>query len=290
MSGFLKAVAVGLVVGTACLFCPVMTAATGTDGDEEPPEEIPRYYQQLQEYKETSSEPGPMLFEYIVEPGDCLSQIAERFGTDVYTLVGLNEIANPHLIHPGQVLEILTVIGSVHDVSEGDTVTSIAVLYGVDEETIIEANRLSSESVLERGERVIVPGGFAARGGQQAGIVFDWPLQGRFTSGYGWRNGKFHYGIDIAAPLGTPFYAAAGGTVTHASYRGSYGIMIEVDHGAGYRTRYGHASSTAVAVGQAVKRGQLLGYIGVTGNTTGPHLHFEVHRNGEKINPLQFLY
>lgn len=295
MSGLLKAVTVVLVVGMACFCNPEEAAAAGdVEGEGDPSGEVPRYYLQLQEYSTGSnvedSEPVPMLLEYIVEPGDCLSYIADRFGTDVGTLVRLNEITNPHLIHPGEPLEILTVVGSVHDVADGETVSSIAELYGVEEEVIVAANNIDSE-LLERGERVIIPGGTITRGGQyDAGIGFGWPLQGVLTSGYSWRNGKFHYGIDLAVPLNTPFYASAGGKVTRAGYLGSYGMMVDVDHGWGFLTRYAHAGKVVVSVGQQVTKGQILGYVGLTGNTTGPHLHFELHRYGEKLNPLHFIY
>jgi len=229
-----------------------------------------------------------MLLEYTVERGDYLFAIAARFDTDVATLVRLNRITNPHLIYPGQKLELLTTVGSVHDVQEGDTVSSIAELYGVKEEVIIAANNLGSKPHLIRGERVIVPGGVPNRGRRQQ-ISLSWPLRGVFTSGYGWRNGLFHYGIDIAAPLGAPIYAAADGKVTYAGFLGDYGFMVEVDHGGGYATRYAHAGGLAVSAGQQVSRGQVLASIGVTGNTTGPHLHFEVLLNGVKLNPLDFL-
>lgn len=292
MSGLLKAAAVSLILGMACFGFVEKASAMDLDdeGDAESGE-VPLYYLQLQDFVAAQSEVGeelkPKILEYIVEPTDCLYTIAARFGTDVNTLVQLNQILNPDLIHPGDRLEILTVVGCVHDVTEGDTVAAIAAAYGVDQTTIIQANELSDPSALARGERIIVPGGITARSSPR--ISFSWPLRGRLTSGYGWRNGKFHYGIDIAAAYGTAFRAAAGGRVVCTGYRGSYGMMIEVDHGGGYLTRYGHASRAAVAVGQQVVPGQVLGHVGMTGNTTGPHLHFEIHDSGERVNPLKYL-
>ena len=292
MSALLKTVTATLIAGLAC-FClgAKVSALELKEGDGESGE-LPVYYLQLQDFAAERSRIEevcrPRIFEYTVEPMDCLYNIAARFGTDVETLVRLNNIANPGLIHPGDRLEILTVVGCVHDVEEGDTVAAIAVAYGVDETTIREANKLGEIPVLPRGERVIVPGGIAARSSLR--ISFCWPVRGRLTSGYGWRDGKFHYGIDIAAPYGTAFRASAGGRVTHTGYRGSYGIMIELDHGGGCLTRYAHASQAVVSVGQLVSAGQLLGYIGLTGNTTGPHLHFEIHADGEKVDPLNYLH
>lgn len=290
MSGLLKAATVALIVGLACFGHVEKASASELEEDGESGE-VPLYYLQLQDFTAAKSceeeALKPKILEYIVEPMDCLYTIAARFGTDVDTLVRLNDIVNPALIHPGDRLEILTVVGCIHDVKEGDTVEAIAAAYGVDETTILQANEISDPAALPRGERVIVPGGVDSRGSQR--VSFHWPVQGRLTSGYGWRNGKFHYGIDIAVAYGTAFHAAAGGRVTHAGYRGSYGIMIEVNHGGGYLTRYGHACKTAVSAGQQVSPGQTLGYIGLTGNTTGPHLHFEIHAAGENVNPLKYL-
>lgn len=288
MSGFTKAVTVALILGLTCFgFAEKVSAADREDAEE--PGEVPLYYLQLQHFTASLEEKAnrPKILEYTVQPGDCLYTIAAQFGTDIVTLIHLNNINEPGLIHPGDCLEILTVIGCVHDVKEGDTVNTIAASYGVEETAILQANEISAPSDLPRGERVIVPGGIVSRGLPQP--VFRWPLKGTLTSGYGWRQGKFHHGIDLAAAYGTPFRAAAGGRVSCTGYRGSYGIMIEVDHGAGYRTRYGHACKAAVSTGQQVEVGQILGYVGLTGNTTGPHLHFEIHAAGEKVNPLRFL-
>lgn len=265
-----------LFLGAVLLGIPVGAASEGGAG-------LPLYLVQLQEYTAARE---PRLFTYQIRPGDTLYSIALEFGTDIETLAGLNNIGNPHLIFAGETIEVLTLVGSVHRVAEGETVEKIAELYGVEAEAILEANRLSGDRLLPRGERIIVPGGRLSRSGT---VVFSWPLQGRLTSGYGWRNGKFHYGIDIGAPHGTPFYAAADGRVSKAQYWGSYGLMVELDHGYGWSSRYGHASKLAVTPGQRVSSGQVIGYIGVTGNTTGPHLHFEILKDGQKINPQSQL-
>lgn len=123
-----------------------------------------------------------------------------------------------------------------------------------------------------------------------------WPIvSGWLTSGFGPRadpmtgEGENHSGIDISADRGTPVRATADGTVQFAGYNGGYGNSILVDHGFGISTRYGHLSGYAISVGQTVKRGQVLGYVGSTGHTTGPHLHYEILLNGEPVNPLRFL-
>lgn len=115
-----------------------------------------------------------------------------------------------------------------------------------------------------------------------------WPTSGVLTSPYGWRWGAMHRGIDIGAPSGTPIYAAASGTVFFAGWMGGYGLLTLIDHGDGRVTAYAHQSSL-VAMGGSVGRGQLIGYVGSTGDSTGPHLHFELRVNGSAVDPLPFL-
>ncbi|MBN1459840.1 MAG: M23 family metallopeptidase [Armatimonadetes bacterium] len=124
---------------------------------------------------------------------------------------------------------------------------------------------------------------------------FITPVQGRISSPYGYRRHpiykvrKFHTGIDIAAPHGTPIRAAGPGTVVHAKRWGGYGNCIIVDHGGGLATLYGHCSKLAVTKGQKVTQNQVIGYIGSTGLSTGPHLHFEVRKDGRHVNPKSYL-
>jgi murein DD-endopeptidase MepM/ murein hydrolase activator NlpD len=118
-----------------------------------------------------------------------------------------------------------------------------------------------------------------------------WPSQGTFTSGYGWRWGRMHRGIDIANNVGTPIVAAARGRVSFSGWHdGGYGYFVEITHDDGSRTRYGHNSTLLVREGQQVEQGQVISQMGSTGRSTGPHLHFEVLPAGEgAMNPLQFL-
>ncbi|MCL5046412.1 MAG: peptidoglycan DD-metalloendopeptidase family protein, partial [Actinobacteria bacterium] len=119
---------------------------------------------------------------------------------------------------------------------------------------------------------------------------FVLPLAGEFTSGYGPRWGEFHRGIDIAAPEGTPVVASDSGTVIEADWKGRYGKAIMIDHGEGrVVTLYGHLRGFAVDVGDAVKKGQVIGYEGNTGYSTGPHVHFEIQINGRAVNPTAYF-
>jgi murein DD-endopeptidase MepM/ murein hydrolase activator NlpD len=118
---------------------------------------------------------------------------------------------------------------------------------------------------------------------------FIWPVNGFVVSGFGMRWGRMHEGIDIAASSGTPIWAAAAGTVIHAGWLGGYGNLVVVDHGNGLATAYAHASAILVSVGQHVGQGETIALVGTTGNSTGPHLHFEVRVNGVAVDPLLYL-
>jgi murein DD-endopeptidase MepM/ murein hydrolase activator NlpD len=121
-----------------------------------------------------------------------------------------------------------------------------------------------------------------------------WPVAGKFSSGFGYRTSlsgskRFHSGVDLYAPSGTPIYSCESGQVIKAEYHGGYGYSILIYHGGGFATFYAHLSGFAVSVGQNVSRGQIIGYVGTTGYTTGPHLHLEVRVNGAAQDPMNYL-
>jgi septal ring factor EnvC (AmiA/AmiB activator) len=116
-----------------------------------------------------------------------------------------------------------------------------------------------------------------------------WPVNGVLTSPFGWRWGRMHNGIDIGASTGTAIKAADGGYVFYAGWMGGYGNVVLIDHGGGMTTLYAHQSQIQASVGQTVARGQVVGLVGSTGQSTGPHLHFEVRINGAAVNPLSYL-
>ena len=121
------------------------------------------------------------------------------------------------------------------------------------------------------------------------------PVQGWFMSGFGYRLDPFtgiikmHEGLDIAAPVGTPIVAPADGSVLAADEKPGFGITIEIDHGTGLRTFFAHLQRVTVEPGAAVKRGDIIGYVGLTGKTTGPHVHYEVRRDGQATNPMNYI-
>ena len=122
-----------------------------------------------------------------------------------------------------------------------------------------------------------------------------WPTEGDITSRFGWRQSPFGYGsdwhpgVDIATAMGTPIHATAAGVVTNAGWYGGYGRYVEIDHGDGYVTAYGHHSAIAVATGQHVNKGDVIAYVGNSGMSTGPHVHYEVRVNGREVNPMSFM-
>ena len=136
-------------------------------------------------------------------------------------------------------------------------------------------------------------GGSSARRYDGVSLPAGMPLaSARLTSAFGYRyhpvSGRYrrHAGIDLAAPRGTPIMATSDGVVMAAGWMGGYGIAVRLDHGAGTETRYAHMSRAAVSPGDSVQRGQVIGYVGSTGRSTGPHLHYEIRKAGRAVNPM----
>ncbi|MBV9263361.1 MAG: peptidoglycan DD-metalloendopeptidase family protein [Candidatus Eremiobacteraeota bacterium] len=168
-------------------------------------------------------------------------------------------------------------------------------------EDLSAAEEAQLESLIMEREREIaaqrraagIAGGVESEG---AAGSFSWPVTGTITSPFGWRSNpfggspEFHQGLDIAAPTGTTVTAAASGTVIMAQWYGGYGNYILIDHGGGYSTGYGHLSAIFVSNGQSVARGQAIGAVGSTGQSTGPHLHFEVRIAGKPVDPAPRLH
>jgi murein DD-endopeptidase MepM/ murein hydrolase activator NlpD len=131
-------------------------------------------------------------------------------------------------------------------------------------------------------------------GVDRMGDGFLRPLHGPISSRFGWRSisvggNRFHGGIDIVADLGTPVVAARGGVVVRAGWGGVYGLYVALDHGGGWETRYAHLSRIDVVVGERLRQGAVVGLVGSTGASTGPHLHFEIRHEGRALDPLAYL-
>jgi LysM repeat protein len=230
---------------------------------------------------------------YTVIDGDNLESIARKFSIDVDTLLGANPELSRDVIYPDQQLVVLTEKGILHTIREGQTLWSLARQYGIDWQRIQSANPELSADGLLPGQKILVPGAKAryddnvSRGNWEPG--FRWPTQGSISSPFGYRWGRLHAGIDIAADTGNPIYTAQGGRVVFAGWKGGYGLAVIVDHGRGWETLYGHADEIYVSYGQIIQSGQCIGAVGNTGYSTGPHLHFEVLYQGVPINPMKYL-
>ena len=259
---------------------------------------------------------------YVVQPGDTVFDIAARFGLSPNTIVWSNReglMDAPWLIQQGLELFVLPVDGVYHTVRAGETVAEVAVEYGVEPADLYnEWNDLDEGEQLREGQLLVVPGGqgeevawqppptYPAPGpsGYSYGICSGVAVTGPGANGWfvlptgsprvsGWyfrdpRN-PGHIGLDYACRLGDPIYASDNGVITIAGWNGGYGIMVELNHGNSFVTRYGHFDSIAVGCGQQVYQGQLLGYCGSTGMSTGPHLHFEIRHNGVPQDPQAYL-
>ncbi len=245
------------------------------------------------------------IVKYRVQAGDRVSDIAQEFDLTPETIMWANTQLedDPDRLTIGEVLTILPVNGVYHTVATGETIQSIAKKHSADPDAILgfELNQLSVGETLPIGQALIVPGGkkpivqkqvrayrcaipqIAARG---TGNFFCWPVSGVITQEY-W---AFHQGIDVGAPIGAPVKAADSGFVAFAGWDNTgFGRMILIDHGNGYTTLYGHLDRFAVAVGDSVKKGQLIGRVGNTGRSTGPHLDFRIRQGGVWRNPFGFL-
>jgi LysM repeat protein len=258
--------------------------------------------------------------QYVVQQGDTLSDIADKFGISIATILWENKLTVHDFIQPGQTLSILPTSGITYKVKSGDTIAKIAADNGVDPNDIKSWNNISDDTVIALGQSLIIPGGKIApppapkpkpKAIASPLKVFTrppdavdsgdtdmvWPTTSHIiTQPYGiWSrvDHGIHTGVDLGAPTGTPIFAADDGIVTHSgcgkSCATGYGYYVDIDHGNGITTRYGHTSARFVAVGEQVHRGETIALMGSTGHSTGPHLHFEVRVNGHYTNPLPYI-
>jgi murein DD-endopeptidase MepM/ murein hydrolase activator NlpD len=261
---------------------------------------------------------------YTVQQGDTIFGIAAKFNLKPETILWGNPelVDSLNLLRPGKVLNILPIEGALRVVQTGDTLENIAETFHSTPEAIVAfvGNDLDPENpVLTPGQNIVIPDGWrdtiqwqlpvasrnTTRGpgasgepgscagplsGPTGGFNFIWPANNRYLSGWDY-NPNTHPGLDIAAGLGAPIYASETGVVVFSglSIRG-YGNLVIIDHGNGWQTAYAHLSQIYFGCGQAIAQGVVLGLAGSTGNSTGPHLHYEM-RSSEygRVNPWQFL-
>lgn len=231
---------------------------------------------------------------YEVREGDTLSQIADMFNVSVNTIRWANDFDGP--IRPGQTLIILPVTGVKHIVKYGGTIEDVADIYDADVIEIARFNGLDVDVNLQPGDEIIVPHvdpkieegessgsvRYAGTSSTVSSSYYQTPIPGAVVT-----QGLHGYNaIDLGAPYGTPIYAAATGKVITSKqdgWNGGYGSMIVISHTNGTQTLYSHMSTNSVYAGQQVDAGELIGYVGSTGRSTGNHLHFEVRG---ATNPL----
>jgi murein DD-endopeptidase MepM/ murein hydrolase activator NlpD len=260
--------------------------------------------------------------EYTVESGDAIFSIAQKYNISPESLLWSNYDTlkdDPHSIRPGQALIIPPTNGILYEWQEGDTVENVAQDFKASADDILNwsGNHLDlTNPEIEPGDMVMIPGG--QREFQQwvvptyavgrAGVIsnlpegcsldnanyyvgggfFIWPAANHYLSGNDYWSG--HLAIDIAAGTGMPIYAADSGVVVYAGWNSNgYGNVVMIDHMNGYSTLYAHLSNINVYCGSGVYQGQMIGNAGSTGNSTGPHLHFEVRYLGGFLNPWTVL-
>ncbi len=266
----------------------------------------------------TVTDGSALLRTYRVRSGDTLTGIAHKFHVSMMTVWWANQLKSKDDLKVGQWLTIPPVNGVVVTVATSDTLDTLASKYHVDASEIVDVNQLT-DNVLVVGQTLTIPGalsssiatpkptkkpvahtsgGSSGGGGstrppaQYSGGKLSWPVAGGYISQY------FHYGhyaIDIAADMGTRVMAAASGRVIFAGWKNNGGgYQVWIAHGSNLYTTYNHMSAITVGRGQSVSRGQQVGRVGMTGNATGPHLHFEVWigpvwDGGTRVNPLNYL-
>jgi murein DD-endopeptidase MepM/ murein hydrolase activator NlpD len=253
---------------------------------------------------EEFNQPRMLLFSsYAVQPGEVIGEIAKKFGLSDGTLLSVNAIKDERRVPVGQTLRIPNQDGIFYTIQKNDTLESIATKHKVQVSEIQIANELFSDRI-NPNNSLFLPGAtppppppplYREEGRVASSALFAWPVRGRLTSYYGYRRSpftrgrSFHDGLDIAAPSETPIVAAMPGRVTSVGYDNTYGNFVVLSHSDGYSTLYGHMSSIGTHGGAYVKEGEVIGYVGSTGQSTGPHLHFTVYKNGSSINPRSVL-
>lgn len=244
-------------------------------------------------------EPLPMSFKYAVRRGDNMASIAQRFGLQIGSVrINNMHIDDPNVLQLDAELEIPVRDGLLYTVRSGDTLDGLVQRYEADKRATIafdlnalignpDAIRIEQRLLLVGGTRPDLNGAYFAP--LTARAIWYMPVEyERITDPFGTPRPNpygIHTGVDFAADNGAPVRAARAGTVLNSGWDSSYGNWVEIDHGGEIKSRYAHLSSISVVEGQWVAMGQVIGRVGSTGYSTGPHLHFEILRDNHPINP-----
>lgn len=254
-----------------------------------------------------SEKPRDKILTYAVQKGDTLSTIATKFDISTDTIKWENNLVSDNLT-VGDELKILPVTGVAHKVQQGDTVYTIAKRYDTEAQNIADFpfNEFANPETfsLVVGQMLIVPDGikpserpsaprrqvYIAQGPTTlSSSGFTWPIQGGISQFASW----YHMALDITSSVGVPIVAGQSGKVSKVSvgsWDGGYGNNVYINDEGGFGTHYAHMQAVNVSVGQDVVAGRtVIGWVGLTGRTTGPHLHFEISRSGSLVNPLLYL-
>ncbi|MDR2551685.1 MAG: M23 family metallopeptidase [Treponema sp.] len=259
--------------------------------------EIPSLEEEGLSEPEELARPKMLLFSpYKIKKGDVLGELAKSSGLSIGTLISVNNIKNTRALQIGLTIRIPNQDGVFYTVKKGDTLGSIAAKYKTEADKVQVVNELFSDRI-NPNTTLFLPGAIIPweEERQINGDLFLWPIRGRLTSYYGYRRSpfsggrSFHDGLDIAAFEGTPIKAAMAGRVTAAGWDNTYGNFVVITHAAGYKTLYGHMNSISTKSGVSVSAGTVIGTVGNTGLSTGPHLHFTVYKNGSSVNPRTLL-
>jgi len=249
----------------------------------------------------TVKSPGFKVEVHAIDEGENFWGVAKKYKVNIDTVVGFNPELQDLDAGMGQPLLLPNQRGCLHQVSAGEGTDTLAAMYQVSALTITAANRLPW-SGLAAGQVLFIPGGHPQNLNQhmtqlfQQRRLFRSPLKGVYTSLVGERidpftgEKKLHNGVDIKAAFNSQVCAAASGKVVLAGWNGGFGKCVIISHGNGYKTLYGHLNAILVHSGQRVRQGQAIGQVGVTGRTTGPHLHFTVYLNNHVKDPLKYLW
>ena len=238
--------------------------------------------------------PDLKFFEYTISEKDDFFGIIAASGTDLDTVVSVNKLKGSKE-NAGKKIFIPNMRGVLHNVKETESIDSISAFYGVPKQYILKVNKIT---VLSKSDLFIPMGKISSSDRQKfLNAGFTSPIaskNARLSSSFGTRKDPFtgehdfHEGIDLACPLGTPVRTARDGIIVVAGNEGGYGNLVVVRHSNGYETYYGHLSKFLVKEGQKVKKGDIVALSGNTGRTTGPHLHYEIRKNGKALNPKYF--
>lgn len=274
------------------------------------------------------AKPRSEVIEYEIKEGDTLFGVAEQFGLKPETLLWSNRHIlgdDPHNIYPGVKILIPPFDGAIYQWHTGDGLNGVAKFYNVSPDVIVDyaANNLNRETLgdfsfpnIAEGTLLFIPNGVgeftdwlesytreepatSSIGGSACGVItfgaygngtFVWPSTETWLSGYDYSPSTNHRGIDIAGAIGNPIYAVDAGVIVYSNWNeNGYGNLIVVDHGNGFQSVYAHLDTYLKYCGDNVEQGEMIATMGTTGNSSGPHLHFELRLDGSPVNPHDFL-